>query len=112
MVHDEAMTDRVRQILSVRPDVVEKRMVGGLSFNVGGSMCCGVAGDALMVRIGRDAREWALGQPHVRPMEMAGRALSGFVVVAPEGVPSDEALAAWVQRGVDYAASLAKKPLD
>ena len=45
-------------------------------------------------------------------MEMAGRALSGFVLVDPEGVPSDEALAAWVQRGVDYAASLAKKPLN
>ena len=110
MGHDEAMADRVRRILSIRPDVVEKRMVGGLSFNVGGSMCCGVTGDALMVRVGRDARDWALGLPHVRPMEMAGRALSGFVLVDPEGVLTDEALAAWVQRGVDYAASLAKKP--
>jgi hypothetical protein len=110
MAHDEATAARVRRILSARPDVVEKRMVGGMSFNAGGSMCCGVTGSALMVRVGRDAREWALGQPHVRPMEMAGRRLAGFVLVDAEGIRTDAALATWVQRGVDFASSLAKKP--
>jgi hypothetical protein len=107
--YDEATAERVRRVLAGRPDVVEKRMVGGMSFSVGGSMCCGVAGSALMVRVGREAREWALGQPHVRPMVMAGRALAGFVLVDPEGFGTDAALAVWVQRGVDFAATLAPK---
>lgn len=109
MGYDQATAERVRRILSARPDVVEKRMVGGLSFSVCGSMCCGVTGDALMVRVGRDAREWALGQPHVRPMEMAGRRLAGFVLVDPDGVRTDAALAVWVQRGLEFASSLAKE---
>jgi hypothetical protein len=109
MAYDQATVGRVRRVLAGRPGVVEKRMVGGMSFSVSGSMCCGVSGSALTVRVGQEAREWALGQPHVRPMEMAGRALAGFVLVDPEGFGTDAALATWVQRGVDFAATLAPK---
>jgi hypothetical protein len=86
-------------------------MVGGLSFIVDGSMCCGVTGSALMVRVGAEARVRALARPHVRPMEFAGRPLSGFVLIDPEGFRTDAALAAWVQQGLDFAATLpAKRP--
>jgi TfoX/Sxy family transcriptional regulator of competence genes len=94
--------ERVRRVLSNRSDVVEKRMVGGLSFMVGGSMCCGVTGDALMVRVGADGRERALARPHVRPMEFAGRALAGFVCVDPAGIRTETSLKAWVQKGIDF----------
>jgi TfoX N-terminal domain len=65
--YDAAAADRVRHFLSSRDDVVEKRMVGGLSFLVSGNMCCGITGQALMVRVGPHGRERALGEPHVRP---------------------------------------------
>lgn len=89
-------------MLSNRSDVVEKRMVGGLSFMVGGSMCCGVTGDALMVRVGADARDRALAEPHVRPMKLGGRPLAAFVCIEPAGFRTDAALRAWVQRGIDF----------
>ena len=106
MGYDLKTAERVRRILSSRSDVAEKRMVGGLSFAVGGSMCCGVTGDALMVRVGAEARDRMLARPNVRPMEFAGRALAGFVLIDPEGFRTDAALAAWVQRGLDFAATL------
>jgi len=109
MSYDLKTAERVRQILSSRRDVAERRMVGGLSFAVGGSMCCGVTGNALMVRVGAEARERTLAQPHVRPMEFAGRPLAGFVLIDPEGFRTDAALAAWVQRGLDFAAALSAK---
>ncbi len=102
MTYDPETAERVRRILSNREDVAEKRMVGGLSFLVDGSMCCGVTGSALMVRVGAEARERALAEPHVRPMEFAGRALSGFVCVEAAGVQTDGALARWVQKGIDF----------
>jgi hypothetical protein len=108
MSYDEATAERIRRTLSGR-DVVEKRMVGGLSFSIKGTMCCGVSGTALMVRVGREGREQALAEAHVRPMEFAGKALSGFVLVDPEGFTSDAALAAWVQRGLDFAAAIPVK---
>ena len=111
MGYDESTAERVRRILSAQQDIAEKRMIGGLSFMVKGSMCCGLTGTALMVRVGPDAMEGTLAEPHVRPMEFAGRALAGFVCVAPEGYRSDTALATWIQRGIDFVATLpAKKP--
>ncbi len=102
MAHDEATTERVRQLLSGRSDVVEKRMVGGRSFSVKGRMCCGVTGSAVMVRVGAAARAAVLAEPHVRPMILGGRVVGGFVLVDPDGVASDDDLAAWVQRGIDF----------
>ncbi|HEX9099885.1 MAG TPA: TfoX/Sxy family protein [Candidatus Dormibacteraeota bacterium] len=111
MSYDLTTAERVRRFLASRSDVVEKRMVGGLSFVVGGSMCCGVTGSALMIRVGAQARERTLAEPHVRPMEFAGRPLAGFVLIDPEGFRTEAALAAWVQRGLDFAGSLpAKRP--
>ena len=107
--YDPAAADRVRQLLSGRTDVAEKKMVGGLSFLVNGNMCCGIKGTALMVRVGAESRERALGEPHVRPI--AGRALSGFICIDPEGYTADDALASWVQRGLDFVSGLPAKPV-
>ena len=109
MSFDPEVAGRVRRLLSGRDDVAEKKMVGGLSFLVNGNMCCGVTGTALMVRVGARDREQALGEPHVRPMEFAGRALSGFVCVDPAGFAADDELARWVQRGLDFASGLPAK---
>ena len=109
--YDAEAAERVRQLLSGRDDVVEKKMVGGLSFLVNGNMCCGITGTALMVRVGADGREQALREPHVRPMQFAGRALSGFICVEPAGLAADDALARWVQRGLDFVSGLPAKPV-
>lgn len=109
MSFDTQLAKRVRRILSGRTDVVEKRMIGGLSFMLNGNMCCGVTGSTLMVRVGRAGSEQALAEPHVRPMEFAGRRLAGFVCVDPEGFRTDTSLAEWVQRGLDFAATLPMK---
>src|SRR5260370_42176494 len=98
MGSDEQTAERVRRLLSRRRDVVEKRMVRGLSFMVNGSMCCGVTGAALMVRVGREGYERALAQPQARPMKFAGRALAGFICIDPGGYRTDRALAKWIQQ--------------
>jgi hypothetical protein len=109
MGYDKKTAERVRRVLSRRRGVVEKKMVGGLSFMVNGSMCCGVTGTALMIRVGPEAREWALAQPHVQQMKFAGRPLGGFVCVDPAGIRTDTALATWVQRGIDFVTALPAK---
>lgn len=109
MGYDQKTAERVRRILSSRRDVVEKKMVGGLSFNVKGAMCCGVTSTGLMVRVGADARGQVLAEPHVRPIEFAGRPLAGFVCVEPTGFRTDRQLASWVRRGIDFAESLPAK---
>lgn len=108
--YDAEVADRVRRVLADRNDVAEKRMVGGLSFLVGGNMCCGVTGERLMIRVGAEGREQALAEPYVRPMEFAGRGLSGFVCVDQQGFETEAALAAWIQRGLDVVGRLPARP--
>jgi hypothetical protein len=100
MAADPELTERVRRWLAGRVDAEEKRMVGGLSWSVGGRMCCGVTGPALMVRVGADGVGPALAEPHVRPMELGGRPLRAYVLVDPEGCADDIALGAWLERGL------------
>jgi TfoX N-terminal domain len=59
MAYDETLAARVRVLLAGRPDTVERKMFGGLTFMVGGHMCCGVQGDTLVLRLGPEiARAW------------------------------------------------------
>ena len=108
---DPEAAARVRRLLSGRDDVVERKMVGGLSFLVNGNMCCGITGGALMVRVGAESREETIREPHVRPMLFAGRSLSGFVCVEPAGYAADDVLASWVQRALGYVSGLPAKPV-
>jgi hypothetical protein len=64
-----------------------------------------------MVRVGADGREEALREAHVRPMQFAGRALSGFICVEPAGFATDDELTRWVQRGLAFVAGLPAKPV-
>ncbi len=117
MPYDEQLAGRVRNALrrhdGLRPEapegVTEKKMFGGLSFMLRGNMCCGVTGEDLVVRVGPDQHEQLLAKPHARPMDFTGRAMKGFVFVGPGGYRNDEALARWVQRGVEFALSLPAK---
>jgi hypothetical protein len=110
MTYDTATAARIRRVLAGRADVTEKKMVGGLSFLVSGNMCCGATGPALMIRVGAGARDQVLAEPGVRPMQFAGRSLSGFVCVDPPGFATDDALARWIQRALDFVATLPPKP--
>jgi hypothetical protein len=109
MAYDERLVERIRHLLAGRADVVEKRMVGGRSFMVGGHLCCGVTRSDLMVRVGPAAYESSLAQPHTQPMQFAGRPLIGYVLVCPEGHASTTQLRTWVEQGIDFVSTLPAK---
>jgi TfoX/Sxy family transcriptional regulator of competence genes len=106
MAFDPELADRVRGVLAGVDDVTEKKMFGGLTFMLGGKMCCGIVGDRLMVRVGPDAYDDALAEPFVATMDFTGRPLKGMVYVDGEGLRQDDSLAEWVGRGVEFASSL------
>jgi TfoX/Sxy family transcriptional regulator of competence genes len=110
MALDEDFADRVRGALSGRESLSERKMFGGIGFMLAGNMACGVTSTAeLMVRVAPDDFEAALAEDHVREFEMAGKKMGGWLIVARDGVESDEDLAGWVDAGADHAASLPPK---
>lgn len=109
MAFDEGLAQRIRDHLDDRRDVTERKMFGGVAFMIGGNMSCGVVGDELMVRVGPDAYEEALREPHAREMDFTGTPLRGMVYVGTKGIAEDEDLASWIERGAAFASSLPKK---
>jgi TfoX/Sxy family transcriptional regulator of competence genes len=109
MTFDEAVAGRIRESLAGAPDVVEKKMFGGIAFMVRGNMCCGVIADRLILRVGPDGYEAALCRPHAGPMDFTGRPMKGMVYVEPAGFASDGDLKAWIARAMEFTLSLPAK---
>ncbi len=109
MAFNEELALRIRQSLGEQTGITERKMFGGLCFMAHGNMLGGVMGDEIIVRVGADRYEDALKQPHTREMDFTGRPMRGFVIVASEGITSDERLDEWVRRGVQFATSLPPK---
>jgi len=109
MAYDEGLARRIREILSGRDGLVEKKMFGGVGFMLHGNMACGVHKDMLIVRVGPEGHEAAMAKPHTRPFDITGRAMRGWVMVSADGCAEDEALEAWVKRGINFALALPSK---
>jgi hypothetical protein len=103
--------ERVRDVLSGRTDVVEKRLMGGLCFMVSGNMCCSVsARGGVLLRVVEETRAELLKQPHASAMEMGGRAVKSFIRVALEGYRTDAGLRKWIGCALEAVATLPAKP--
>jgi TfoX/Sxy family transcriptional regulator of competence genes len=109
MTYNEDLASRVRELLRDEGALGEREMFGGVAFLLEGNMSVGISGDELIVRVGPEAGEHALGQPHARAFDMTGRPMKGWVMVAPEGVKTERQLATWVGRGVAFARTLPAK---
>jgi TfoX/Sxy family transcriptional regulator of competence genes len=105
----EDLADQIRLRIGSRPGLSEKEMFGGIAFMIRGNMAVGVSGDDLMVRVGKEAHEEALTRPGARTFDMTGRPMAGWVLIAPEGTPTEEDLDLWVNQGLKYAESLPPK---
>jgi TfoX/Sxy family transcriptional regulator of competence genes len=110
VAYDEDFANRIRTELADVDGITEKPMFGGLGFLLHGNMAVGImsTGD-LLVRVGPERSDEALARPHTRLFEMRGRSMTGWVIVAVEGVRTKRQLAPWVRRGTAFAASLPPK---
>jgi len=109
MAFSEELAERIRQGLARRKGIEEKKMFGGVGFLLNGNRLVGVWKDSLIVRLGPEEGEQALKEPHVSEFNITGRAMKGWVLVAPEGVEADDELSGWVQRAVKFVGKLPAK---
>ncbi len=109
MAYNAELADRVREALSGRDQLTERKMFGGIGFMLSGNMAAGVIRDELIVRLDPEEGERALDEPGVRMFDLTGRPMTGWLLVGPEATASDEGLRAWVDRGAAFAESLPPK---
>jgi TfoX/Sxy family transcriptional regulator of competence genes len=109
MAFDEGLVERIRDMVSDEPGLSERTMFGGLCFLANGNMCFGIVDSEIMVRVGPDAYDVALCEPHARQIDFTGRSMRGMLYVDEQGISEDDALAEWLRRGLDFAQSLPSK---
>ena len=109
MAFDEALARRIRDALSRKKGVEEKKMFGCVCFLFNGNALAGVWKDRLIVRLGPDEGEAALREPHVRAFDITGRPMKNWVAVEPDGVEGDDQLIGWIDRATKFVRTLPKK---
>ena len=109
MAFDETLAERIRECLARRKNVEERKMFGGICFLLNGNLLVGVWKDALIARLGPGEGEAVLREPHVKVLDITGRPMRNWVMVAPEGIEDDGQLKAWIERATTFVTTLPKK---
>ncbi len=109
MPYDVELAERVERALKGKRSVVCKKMFGGLGFMVRGNMCVGIWHDSLIARVEKEDYLDALAKPFTEEFDITGKPLTGWVVVNPEGLETDEALAEWIGRALAFVKTLPAK---
>jgi hypothetical protein len=109
MPSDPTLVARLHALLDPRVDMEPRGMFGGVCFFLDGNMCVGVHGENLILRVGEAAARGLMTRPDIRPMDLTGKPMKGWVTVLPEAIESDEALAAIIAQAAAFVATLPPK---
>ena len=110
MAYDEALAERVRELLLGDRDVTEKKMFGGLAFLVGGHMAIAASREGgLLLRVDPAQFDTLMDTTTARPMEMRGREMRGWLRVDADAVKTKRQLTKWATLSTTYARSLPAK---
>lgn len=110
MAYDEALAERIRELLAGEREITEKKMFGGLAFLVHGNMAIAASGHGgLLVRCSPDESDVFVAKSKAETMVMRGRTMAGWLRVGPQHLRTKRELAQWVDTGTSYARTLPAK---
>jgi hypothetical protein len=109
MAYNEEIESRIKKIVSRWQNTDAKKMFGGVCHLLNGNMFCGVYKDYLILRLGEEGAKSASVRPFVRPFDITGRPMKGWVMVAGEGFKTDDALRDWLNKAVCFVRTLPPK---
>jgi TfoX/Sxy family transcriptional regulator of competence genes len=87
----------------------KKKMFGGVCYLLRGNMAFGIYKDSLIVRMDKEQGEKSLKERNVKPFDITGRPMAGWIMVQEAGWNSAVGLAKWIKVGKQFALSLPEK---
>jgi hypothetical protein len=108
MPRDSELASRVRSSLRGIAECEEKAMFSGIAFMLDDHMLVAASKRGLLVRVGPERYQEALARPGTRPMEMKGRALTGYVFVDPATL-TESVMKGWLRMAVTFVRTLPPK---
>ncbi|MDB5391323.1 MAG: hypothetical protein JWM11_6969 [Planctomycetaceae bacterium] len=109
MAFSEVLAERIRLAVAHKSGLNEMKMFGGLGFLLNGNMLVGVWNDSLIVRLSHEAAADALLESHVTVFDITGRPMKGWLLVASDGIATDEELRDWIERAIAFVETLPQK---
>lgn len=109
MPYNTKLEEKISGLTARWKDFGKKKMFGGICYLVNGNMCFGIWKDFLIVRMDKDRAAASLKLKHVRPFDITGKAMAGWVMVDPTGWKGEAELAKWMKIGKDFAGKLPGK---
>jgi len=109
MAYNMDLEDRIDELTGAWPGIVRKKMFGGICYLVHGNMGFGIWKDFLIVRTGPEAAERFLAEDGIRPFDVTGRAMKGWVMVDGSRWEDYDELRTWLITGRDFALGLPAK---
>ena len=84
-------------------------MFGGTGFLLSGNMCVGVWKEFIILRVGVDAAERMLQQRGMKPFDITGKAMKGWVMAEPDTFETDVALRELIDTAIEFVLTLPPK---
>jgi len=109
VAYDETLNARIVEGISGWEGVSSRTMFGGVCHLLHGNMVAGVWKEFLILRLGKDAADFARELPHVRPFDITGRPMTGWVMIEPAGVGTAAQLRKWLAQAREFAKTLPAK---
>ena len=109
MPYKEEIELRIAKSVSDWENHARKKMFGGICHLLNGNMFCGVYKEFLILRLGRPGAETAMKRPHVRPFDITGKPMKGWVMVAEKGYQGEKNLSNWLEKAKKFAKTLPSK---
>jgi len=110
VAYDLELAEHLRELLAGEPDVVEKRMFGGLAFLVAGHMAVSASSKGgLLLRVDPARTEELLADQRAGRFVMRGREMDGWLRVDIDAGGEQDDLGRWVGTGVSYVRTLPPK---
>jgi TfoX/Sxy family transcriptional regulator of competence genes len=109
MPYNKAIEIRIKNIVSSWENTDSKKMFGGICHLLNGNMFCGVYKDFLILRLGEENAERALRLSFVKPFDITGRPMKGWVMVEEDGFNKEEELETWLNQAKELVRTLPAK---
>jgi TfoX/Sxy family transcriptional regulator of competence genes len=109
MAYNETIEGRIQKIVSRWDHIEAKKMFGGICHLLRGNMLGGVYKDFLILRLGVENANKALESPFVKPFDITGKPMKGWVMVEGAGFDADGKLEAWLNQAKEFVETLPSK---
>ncbi|MBW1855610.1 MAG: TfoX/Sxy family protein [Deltaproteobacteria bacterium] len=109
MPYNTDLEYRIDQYIGSDNRFLKKKMFGGVAYLLNGNMSFGVHKDFLIIRTSKEKGDELLRNELMKPFDITGKPMKGWVMASPDAVSSREELIKMLKIGMEFAESLPSK---